>query len=86
MAKTELKKLTLEDLYIDMEVSADQLSNIYDTYMIIKYSNNNNTVGKLVYIGDKQTAEYDKWFKQSEPITPIYNSTDELEDMSVYDE
>ncbi len=48
MAKTELKKLTLEDLYIDMEVSADQLSNIYDTYMIIKYSNNNNTVGKLV--------------------------------------
>ncbi len=86
MAKTELKKLTLEDLYIDMEVSADQLSNIYDTYMIIKYSNNNNTVGKLVYIGDKQTAEYDKWFNQSEPITPIYNSTDELEDMSVYDE
>lgn len=86
MAVAELKKLTLEELTIGMQVTAEQLSDIYDTYMIIQYDNNTDTVGKLVYIGKTQTDEYDKWFMQSKPITPIYNDKEELEDMAVYDE
>lgn len=86
MAVAELKKLTLEELTIGMQVTAEQLSDIYDTYMIIQYDNNTDIVGKLVYIGKTQTDEYDKWFMQSKPITPIYNDKEELEDMAVYDE
>lgn len=86
MAVAELRKLTLEELTIGMQVTAEQLSDIYDTYMIIQYDNNTDTVGKLVYIGKTQTDEYDKWFMQSKPITPIYNDKEELEDMAVYDE
>ena len=86
MAVAELRKLTLEELTIGMQVTAEQLSDIYDTYMIIQYDNNTDIVGKLVYIGKTQTDEYDKWFMQSKPITPIYNDKEELEDMAVYDE
>jgi hypothetical protein len=80
------KKLRIEELKLNMEVSAEQLSDIHDTYMIIKFNNIGDNIGNLVYIGENQTSDYDKWFMQSKPITPIYNSTDELEDMSVYDE
>lgn len=80
---TELKRFTFEDLYIGMEVTTDQLSDIYDTYMIIQYESNNDRIGRLVYIGKSQTAEYDEWFMQSKPITPIYN---DKEDLFVYDE
>ena len=86
MAVAELRKLTLEELTIGMQVTAEQLSDIYDTYMIIQYDNNTDIVGKLVYIGKTQTDEYGKWFMQSKPITPIYNDKEELEDMAVYDE
>lgn len=80
------KKYTLEELHIGMEVTKEQLSEIYDTYMIIAYDGGVNTKGKLVFLGKKQDAEYDNWFKQPKPITPIFNDRDELEDMSVYDE
>jgi hypothetical protein len=79
-------KLTLNNIYEGMMVTVEQLSNIYNTYMIVQFENSQDTQGKLVFIGDKQTEEYDKWFKQKKPITPIYNDKDELEDMSVYDE
>lgn len=86
MAVAELRKLTLEDIHIGMNVTPDQLSDIYDTYMIVQYENDTDMVGKLVFIGKKQTEEYDRWFMQSKPITPIYNDKEELEDMAVYDE
>jgi hypothetical protein len=79
-------KLTIDNIYEGMTVTIDQLSDIYNTYMIVQFENSQDTKGKLVYIGNKQTEEYDKWFNQKKPITPIYNDKDELEDMSVYDE
>lgn len=86
MAVAELRKLTPEDIHIGMNVTPDQLSDIYDTYMIVQYENDTDMMGKLVFIGKKQTEEYDRWFMQSKPITPIYNDKEELEDMAVYDE
>jgi hypothetical protein len=79
-------KLKIEDLKIGMSVSAGQLTDIYDIYMIIEYDKFGDRIGRLVYIGDTQTTEYDKWFEQSNPITPIYNDSYELTDKSVYDE
>ena len=39
-----------------------------------------------MFCGDVQNQEYDSWFMQPKPITPIYNDKEELEDMAVYDE
>ena len=57
MAVAELRKLTPEDIHIGMNVTPDQLSDIYDTYMIVQYENDTDMVGKLVFIGKKQTED-----------------------------
>lgn len=80
------KKYTLEDLYLGMSVKAEQLNEIYGKYMILLYDDIEHAEGKLVYCKDIQDDEYDGWFMQSKPITPIYNDRDELKDMAVYDE
>lgn len=80
------KKYDSEDLRIGMMVKAEQLSEIYNKYMILLFENTECKIGKLVYFGDSQDKEYDSWFMQPKPITPIYNDKMELEDMIVYDE
>ena len=84
MAMSE-NKYTLKDLYIGMMAKAEQLSEIYNKYMILLFDDTESEIGKLVFCGDVQNQEYDSWFMQS-PITPIYNDKEELEDMAVYDE
>lgn len=78
--------ITMEDLKIGLRATAEQLSDIYNIYMILLYDKLGSDVGTLVYFNDKQDDEYDSWFEQSKPITPIYNDREEEEDMSEYDE
>lgn len=85
MVMTE-KKYALKDLYIGMMAKAEQLSEIYNKYMILLFDDTESKAGKLVYCEDEQNQEYDSWFMQPKPITPIYNDKEELEDMAVYDE
>ena len=80
------KKYSLNDLHIGMAVRAEQLSEIYNKYMIVAFDSTESRTGKLVFCGDVQDQEYDSWFMQRNPITPIYHDRDELEDMAVYDE
>lgn len=80
------KKYNLKDLQIGMMVKAEQLSEIYNKYMILLFDDTKSKMGRLVYFGDTQGKEYDSWFMQPNPITPIYNDKMELEDMIVYDE
>ena len=80
------KKYTFKDLYIGMMAKAEQLSEIYNKYMILLFDDTESKTGKLVFCGDVQNQEYDSWFMQPKPITPIYNDKTELEDMAVYDE
>ncbi len=54
--------------------------------MILLFDDTESKIGKLVFCGDVQNQEYDSWFMQPKPITPIYNDKDKLEDMAVYDE
>ena len=78
--------LQLEDVKIGMRTSAEQLSHIMDKYMILVYDNAGDKEGTLVYIGSRQTKEYDKWFMQEKPITPIYHTKMESEENVVYDD
>lgn len=80
------KKYTLNDLRLGMMAKAEQLSEIYNKYMILLFDDTESKIGKLVFCGDVQNQEYDSWFMQPKPITPIYNDKDKLEDMAVYDE
>lgn len=80
------RKYTLDDLHIGMAAKAEQLSEIYNKYMILLYEDMDSSMGKLVYCKDTQDKEYDSWFMQSKPITPIFNERDELGDMAVYGE
>lgn len=80
------KKYSTKDIQIGMMVKAEQLSEIYNKYMILLFEDTKSKLGKLVYYGDTQDQEYDSWFMQPKPITPIYNDKMELEDMVVYDE
>ncbi len=78
--------LQLKDVKLGMRVSAEQLSHIMDKYMILLYDNAGDTEGTLVYFNNKQTKDYDKWFMQEKPITPIHHTNMELEENVVYDE
>lgn len=65
--------IELKDFYIGMRVSAYQLRHITNKYLKQVNDNIGDSEGTLVFIGDKQTKEYDQWFMQEKPITPIYN-------------
>lgn len=67
------RDIEIKDLYIGMRVTAGQLRHIMNKYMILVYDNPGDSEGTLVFIGDKQTKEYDQWFMQEKPITPIFN-------------
>ena len=54
--------------------------------MILLYDDEDDKQGTLVFYGENQDDEYLKWFEQDNPITPIYNSKEELNNMIVYDE
>ena len=76
---TQLKKYTLKDLVVGMEIeNKEQLSNIYDTWILLikdKVAKNY----KIGFIGKETNAESDKLFKQGLSICPVYNESTELE-------
>ena len=85
----DLERYSLEDLHKNMRVRISQLCNILDTYMILldtKRLPDDDLEGTLVYFGNGNTEEYTNWFKQPQPITPVYFDSAVLEDGIVYDE
>ncbi len=78
--------LKANELKIGMRATVEQLSHIINKYMILAYDNAGDNEGTLVFVGNKQNKEYDKWFMQSKPITPIYHTKMDLEENVVYDE
>lgn len=78
--------LRVDDLKLGMRATVEQLSHIVNKYMILAYDNVGDKEGTLVFIGNRQNKEYDKWFMQNKPITPIHHTTEELEENFVYDE
>ena len=78
--------LKLKDLKLGMRTTVDAPSHIMNKYMIIVYDHAGDTEGTLVFIGNAQTKEYDSWFMQEKPITPIHHTKMEFEENVVYDE
>ncbi len=79
-------KLTLNDLYIGMEIKdKNQLSDIYDTWIIL-VKNKNSGVYTVGFIGGETNAESDKLFTQENAICPVYNDSIDLEGDICYEE
>ena len=72
-------KFALEDLSIGMEVKdKDQLSSIYDTWIML-VKRNNSDVYTVGVIGKETNEESDKLFIQGNVVCPVYNDSIELE-------
>ena len=73
------KKYKLEDLQLGMKVTDEQLSDIYDTYMLIVYDNIEDEVGTLIFIGKEMNKVYDEIVSSGKPVCPIYNNQNEFD-------
>ena len=51
------KKYTLKDIHLGMMAKAEQLSEIYNKYMILLFDDIECKAGKLVYCEDEQNQE-----------------------------
>lgn len=74
-----LKMLRKEELKVGMQVSSEQLSDIYYTYIILGNSNisddGNKILGTIVWFGDTLNTDSNKFLHDSN-IACIYNSED----------
>lgn len=79
-------KLTINDLYIGMEIKdKNQLSNIYDMWILL-VKNKNSDGYTIQFIGRETNAESDKLFAQGNVVCPVYNDSLELEGDIYYEE
>lgn len=79
-------KLTIDDLYIGMEVKDKaQLSDIYDTWILLVKSKGSDEY-TVQFIGKETNAESDKLFAQGNVVCPVYNDSLELEGDIYYEE
>lgn len=85
MVATE-KKYTLDELKLGMKVSRKELSEIYDTYMLIVYRNMTDTHGKLTFIGKDRDKTYHEIVSSGKPVCVVFNSKEEAEELYSYDE
>ena len=69
--------LKLEDIKVGMRVDYKDLSEIYDTLIIL--TDFNGDVGTIVYIGDEDTEESYNVYMQLKEICTVYNSLDDEE-------
>lgn len=74
----EEKKYTLEELEIGMKVSKEQLSEIYDTFMIIMYDCTTDEFGTLVYIGKNLNISCMEILFLGRTVCIVYNTIEEL--------
>ena len=75
-----MKKYTLEELHIGMEVYKSQLSEIYDTYIILTnvVNTDRGLYGIIGFIGEVITDEVKLLRSEDIPITSVYNNSSEL--------
>lgn len=83
------RKYKLEDLKIGMVVSVEQLSEIYDTWIMLiqpESSNYGLTDGIVSFIGNEPTTESDKLFSHGNVVIPVFNDSLEADNDVYYDE
>ena len=86
------KMYRLDDLRIGMDVGAEELSNIYDTFIVLDdartvgSSGRYSTRGRIVFVGKKLDDRYDKIDKKGRCLSVIFNSSLDMEGDVEYDE
>ncbi len=79
------RKLTINDLYIGMEIKdKNQLSNIYDMWILL-VKNRDSDGYTVQFIGHETNAESDKLYAQGNIVCPVYNDSLELEQNACYE-
>lgn len=81
-----MKKYNSNEIYVGMHIDdPDQLSKIYDTWIIMTkdIDKEGYTIG---FIGDEPTEESDKLFKHPAGVCPVYNSSEDLDEDIYYEE
>lgn len=84
-------KLKYEDLVIGKKVEIDQLSEIYDTMILVGSDKMGQTCGEIMFIGEKNSKNSNDpravaAFHSGRVISPIYHDSTELEEDLYYDE
>ncbi len=81
-----LKKLTINDLRIGMQISSkDELSNIYDTWIIL-YKSPESKIWTIGFIGENIDEQNDEAYRNNGyDICPVFNDSIDLEG-DTYDE
>lgn len=82
------KYKSVDELYIGMEVAESQLSEIYDTYIILTNVKDtlDDLIGTIGFIGKEITKEVENLRNPLIPITSIYNNSAEIGEDITYDE
>lgn len=83
------KKYRLEDLKLGMVVSVEQLSEIYDTWIMLVQPEGSNygfTEGIVSFIGKEPTTESDKLFGHGNVVIPVFNDSLEADEDIYYEE
>lgn len=79
------KTYQFQDLKVGMDVRAEELSNIYDTFIVLDDAKtvgdngNYSTEGKIMFIGRKLDETYDKINKKGKSLSVIFNSSLDIE-------
>ena len=81
-----LRKLNLEDLKIGMQVEIEQLSDIYDTLIMVQMEEMTSKSGTIRFIGKGPCAESQSIYNEGKPVAPIFHDSIELEEDIVFDE
>lgn len=83
---SNLRKLKLSDLQIGMSVKKEQLSEIYDTWIILVKKKNDNDY-KIGFVGKETNSESAKLFKDPENIIcPVFNDSIDADEDVYYEE
>ncbi len=81
-----LPKLKLEDLRIGMEVDIDQLSEIYDTVIVLTSDSYESNTGTIEFIGNEHNEESHRIINSGKVIASIFHSSQLLDREVVFDE
>lgn len=83
---------SLEDLKLGMEVRAEELAGIYDTFIVLDDAKtigddgDHSTAGKIIFWGRRLDEDYDQIDKKGKSLSVIFNSSLDMEGDVGYDE
>ena len=82
-----MHQYTRSDLRTGMKVFKEELSSVYDTWIILYRPKDSDMEedGIIGYIGEETNAESDALYTADNTIIPIYNDSSDLEG-DIYDE